>query len=444
MRTGVTHGLLLLLLIGRVTPTAAQRSASDDPAIRALAATAAVLRTSDPHASLNDLRALDRLVKGRRVVSVGANIHGGREFAELTHRIFRYLVERHRFTMLAVQLSYHEALPLDHYVRTGEGDPAALLYGLSVWPWRSYEFLDLLRTIRNWNADPTHARKVRIIGIDSGGGWRFGIGYLRATFGVVDPAFAAQTRRFDDYVMRHAADSAGIAARLDSLTRRLQQDSASFADRARHQDWVAVDRAIVGIRQNVELLRPGSAARLREQHFADNVEWALAQGGPESRLFVWVHGRHTSRAAAVPGADDAPEWADEVPMGYHLSERFGPAYFAVGTEFGAADFVRRRGDPFGPAGEMVIFRFGAAPEGSLGHTLAASFRGPTLLSFAKPPPLVRRWLQDDIRSYTDADDSPFHIPALVRLRLGEHYDAMLFVPRLTAARVLQRGAFPVR
>lgn len=444
MRTGVTRVLLLLLLIAQVTSAAAQRSASDDPAVRSLAATAARLRTTDPRAPLNDLRALDRLVEGRRIVSVGANIHGSRELPELTHRVFRYLVERHQFTVLAVQLSYHEALPLDHFVRTGEGSPEALLYGLSVWPWRSYEFLDLLRTIRNWNADPGHTRKVRIIGIDSGGGWRFGVRYLRAAFGSLDPAFAAQIGRFDEFVVRHSTDSAGIAVRLDSLAERLRQDSVSFADRTPPPDWFAASRAIVGIRQNVELLRPGSSARLRERHLADNVEWALTQGGPDGRLFVWVHGRHTSRAAAVPGADDAPEWADEVPMGHHLSERFGPAYLAIGTEFGAADFVRRRGDPLGPAGEMVTFRFGAAPEGSLGHTLAASFRRPALLSFAKPPPLVRRWLQDDIPAYTDADDSPFHIPALVRLRLGEHYDAMLFVPRLSAARVLQWGSLPVR
>ena len=62
---------------------------------------------------------------------------GTREFFRMKHRIFRYLVEEMDFKTFAIEASWPEANRINHYLQTGEGDPARLLAGLYFWTWNT-------------------------------------------------------------------------------------------------------------------------------------------------------------------------------------------------------------------------------------------------------------------------------------------------------------------
>ena len=72
-----------------------------------------------PH---DDLEPLREIVGHARVVALGENTHGTRDFFEMKARILRFLVEEMGFDAFAIEATWPEANRLNRYVRTGEGD----------------------------------------------------------------------------------------------------------------------------------------------------------------------------------------------------------------------------------------------------------------------------------------------------------------------------------
>src|SRR5829696_7836407 len=122
------------------------------------------LATFDPAAPLDDLAPLGPRVRGAAVVGVGGTTGGAHELSALTHRILRYLVEHHGIRALAIEDDWRIGRALDDHVRTGAGDPRAVLAG--AWPpWRTEEVVDVVHWTRTRNeAHPDDP--VRIVGLD--------------------------------------------------------------------------------------------------------------------------------------------------------------------------------------------------------------------------------------------------------------------------------------
>ncbi|MGW7551614.1 erythromycin esterase family protein [Streptomyces rimosus] len=108
------------------------------------------LTTADPGAPADDLAPLDGLVRGARVVAVGASTRLSHELAGVSHRILRFLVERHGFRSLALEGDDAVRAGLDAYVRTGAGDPRAMLAQGRPF-WRIEEIADAVEWMRAYN-----------------------------------------------------------------------------------------------------------------------------------------------------------------------------------------------------------------------------------------------------------------------------------------------------
>lgn len=121
----------------------------------------------DPSASLDDLAPLGDVLGPATVVGLGESVRGARGGHELylvKHRILRFAVESLGFRVLAVEDDDAVGAAIDDHLQTGVGDAATLL--ARAWgPWRTVEFLDLLRWLRAWNvAHPDDP--VRFAGVD--------------------------------------------------------------------------------------------------------------------------------------------------------------------------------------------------------------------------------------------------------------------------------------
>ena len=135
-----------------------------DAAARWIRATAHPLGTVDPDAPLDDLAAFAPLVSGATVVALGGSTRGAREVTLLQHRLLRALVSRSGFRTLAIEMDGTLGARLDAHVRTGEGDPLALLAGARPL-WRTAEMLDVVRWLRAYDAEHPDD-PVRIAGVD--------------------------------------------------------------------------------------------------------------------------------------------------------------------------------------------------------------------------------------------------------------------------------------
>ena len=125
------------------------------------------LQTTDPAGSLADLAPLSRAAQAR-VVGMGEGTHGTRQFFQMKHRIFRWLVQEHGVRVFAMESDVAEGIYLDRYVQSGEGDlEAIMLARMHYWPWYTEEVRDLIQWMADYNAGRPERERLRYIGVDS-------------------------------------------------------------------------------------------------------------------------------------------------------------------------------------------------------------------------------------------------------------------------------------
>ncbi|HUP18578.1 MAG TPA: erythromycin esterase family protein, partial [Gemmatimonadota bacterium] len=158
MRPVVFQVMLLLLLVptaqtSRVSAqdTSSSPAAADTAAVRAWIRDHAIaLTATEPGNGFADLQPLRQIVGDARIVALGEATHGTREFFQLKHRMLEFLVSEMDFNIFAIEASLTEALDVNRYVLSGEGDPARALAGMYFWTWDTEEVLALIRWMREY------------------------------------------------------------------------------------------------------------------------------------------------------------------------------------------------------------------------------------------------------------------------------------------------------
>jgi erythromycin esterase-like protein len=329
----------------------------DEPVVSWLREQARPLRAGAEDAH-EEWEFLDPAVRGARVVLLGEELHGVREFSELKHDIVRYLVEVHGFDTLALEQDSARGAALDRALRTSAGDPAAALERC-YWCWNTAEFAALLAWLQDHNERAE--RPVAFVGIDNQG---LGdaperLRVLARSLAAADafdpePALALFPAGRDAYpkddaaaVAEHARVLAELRAGVEGARVRLgPEPGADGLDAVRVLEevfalWSAPDARV---RMN-----------RRDQHMAERT-LALVRD-PRRRVIVWAHNAHASRAVFYGGVE---------PLGKHVSAEVPT--LVVGFYFGSGEVLL---DPRARAKEGGATRtIAAPPEGSLARILA--------------------------------------------------------------------------
>ena len=100
------------------------------------------------------------------VIGLGEAAHDAKNFFELKHRLFKYLVENHNYKVLAYEFSFRTSLRIDKYVTKGIGDLDSLFAG-ELWIQDNYEVQNLIQWMRNYNTDKQENDKIHFVGIDN-------------------------------------------------------------------------------------------------------------------------------------------------------------------------------------------------------------------------------------------------------------------------------------
>jgi erythromycin esterase-like protein len=123
------------------------------------------LDTVNPQENTSDLLPLKEIIGPARLVGLGEATHGNKEFAQTKDRIFRFLVEQMHFDGIIMEVPEEPTKNIDKYVKTGKGDPRALLSGLGFWITRTQEVLDMIEWMKNFNAKSPN-RQISFYGCD--------------------------------------------------------------------------------------------------------------------------------------------------------------------------------------------------------------------------------------------------------------------------------------
>src|ERR671927_625390 len=105
---------------------------------------------------------------GARVVLLGEATHGTSEFYRARAAITRRLIERHGFTIVAVEADWPDAASVDRFIRhrpRREGEEAAF-QRFPTWMWRNAEVEGFVRWLRGWNDGRAYEAMAGFYGLD--------------------------------------------------------------------------------------------------------------------------------------------------------------------------------------------------------------------------------------------------------------------------------------
>jgi erythromycin esterase-like protein len=306
-----------------------------------------IARSAAPLPPLEDTEAFgaafDRFAAAR-VVLLGEATHGTSEFYRARAAITRRLIERHGFSIVAVEADWPDAARIDRWVRrrgTAQPEEGPAFARFPTWMWRNAEMRDFVGWLRAHNAELLPERRAEFRGLDVyslGASIAAVLAYLDAT----DPEAAKAARRRyacltpwhmepSDYGRavlfgdREPCEDAAVQQLRDLLARQ----ATEMATEAGEQLFDAAQNARVALgaeRYYRLMYRSGTESwNLRDRHMFDTLRALLDRRGPRAKAVVWAHNSHIGNAAATEMG-----WQGEFNIGELCRTAFGEDAALIG------------------------------------------------------------------------------------------------------------------
>ncbi|MCA0048157.1 protein-L-isoaspartate(D-aspartate) O-methyltransferase [Mesorhizobium sp. B283B1A] len=285
----------------------------------------------------------------RRVVLLGEASHGTSEFYKARAAITRRLVERHGFTIVAVEADWPDAAAIDRYVRRRQPQANAIapFQRFPTWMWRNTDFAAFVEWMRHHNEKLEPSGQAGFYGLDiynMSGSIAAVLDYLdrvdpraakvaRERYGCLTP-WQNEPSTYGRAVLTagyQKCEKAVLEQCRDLLARQLEyarQDGVDFLDASQNA------RLIAAAERYYRIMYYGGAEswNLRDTHMFDTLEHLLDAGGPSSKAIVWAHNSHIGDARYT----EMGVVRDELNIGQLCRQRFGDeaALIGLGTHSG--------------------------------------------------------------------------------------------------------------
>ncbi|HYD54833.1 MAG TPA: erythromycin esterase family protein [Gemmatimonadaceae bacterium] len=303
--------------------------------------------------TFDDLRFLEPLLRGKRIVQLGESGHGVREFNVAKVRLIQYLHEELGYDVLAFESSLFEC---DRAGRVADSlDAATLMRSCIFGVWHTEELIPLFEYVKRTRATK---RPLLLTGFDvqtSAPSAAARPAFLRRVVGALDTAYAVRVARTDSlFLARQYAMRQGSTAASDSLA--AFYDSLGVWLRAREGALAAILRddpaAPMLARQTAvslaHLARKLSAEYekgflIRDRGMADNVDFLLDELYPGRKVMVWAHNAHIQHRGWGSGSRQGDAFRS---MGTHVAERRRPEVYTVGLYMYRGSAAKNDGKPY--------------------------------------------------------------------------------------------------
>jgi len=380
------------------------------------------------------------MVGDARIVSLGEATHGSREFFQMKHRVLEFLVEEMGFTTFGIEAPWAESNGVNDFVRTGEGDPAALLSNLNYWTWNTREVLDMILWMEEHNRTTPTGQGVDFFGFDMVYSqvamdmvWDYVAGSGTGGTSVVGPGYTCWRTwsGATTYPGAPAGTKEWCRDGVRSVYEHLLESRDAYVSATSEDEYAVALRAariVVQHEHRHSLTNPGHRLQARDAYMAENAHWLLERAGPDGRIVLWAHNWHVRQ--------DWP-W-----MGWHLREWFGDEMVTVGFSFHRGAFNARPREA-GSASSGPLTSHEAPP--AISGSYEDSFQALGLPRFAvdlRPlrddPPPEAAWLLGPLpfRSIGAAYDPSDPAESFRSESLPEQYDVIIHFEKTEASELL--------
>jgi erythromycin esterase-like protein len=276
-----------------------------------------------------------------RVVLLGEASHGTSEFYRARAAITRRLVERHGFTIVALEADWPDAAHLDRFVRhrgRREGEEAAFQRFPS-WMWRNAEFDRFVNWLHGHNRELDDGVMAGLYGLDLynlHGSMQAVIGFLEEK----DPQLAVEARERYACLAPFSRDPARYGALATSSGYAFCADGAvaMLTDLLKRQclggdcdEWLdatANARLVKNAEGYYRAMYMGAEEswNQRDTHMFETLCQLLDAKGPGAKAVVWAHNSHIGDARATGMGRER----GELNIGQLAKERFGDEARLIG------------------------------------------------------------------------------------------------------------------
>lgn len=283
------------------------------------------------------------------VVGLGEATHGTKEFFQLKHRIFKYLVENHDFKVFGFESDMGESIFIDRYITTGEGNLTDIMINtMHFWTWKTEEVRDLLEWMKTYNETLLESDKIHYIGVDCQT-FTYQPELLMEYFNRVKPEYIPEIEPILNMIInmgnsysiiyeyyeeidlnrkQQIADSLSIMLDIfDIIEDDLLTDSTEFEYKYMRQlviNMLQVNDVYYGYSHNGNI-------NYRDLYMAENVEWLYGNLlGESTKVALWAHNGHV--------ANDM-NYGYTGSVGYHIKNKLDSDYKIIGFSFSTGSFT---------------------------------------------------------------------------------------------------------
>jgi protein-L-isoaspartate(D-aspartate) O-methyltransferase len=389
----------------------------------------------------------------RKVVLLGEASHGTAEFYRARAAITRRLVEKHGFSIVAVEADWPDARAIDRYVRhhparrpSKEWEARPAFRRFPTWMWRNTEVEAFVEWLRAHNEEVVPDKRTGFYGLDIYS-LSDSIASVVAYLERVDPAAAKVARerygcltpwQQDPAVYGRAVLTSRyrecerdvVAALADLLAKRLDYalleqegaDGEQFFDAAQNA------RLVKSAEQYYRIMYYGGAEswNLRDSHMFDTLGRLLDRQGEGAKAVVWAHNSHIGDARFT----DMGRVREELNLGELCRKQWGAATAMIG--FGTHDGeVAAASDWDSP---MQVMKVRPSREGSVERLFHESGHERCLLHLDPRQPVGLRLLEPRLERfigviYRPETELQSHY---AEVELARQFDAYVWFDRTSA------------
>lgn len=345
--------LLTLTIEGASAPTRRRLVArTGSPEVQWIRARAIALDSTEPAAPLVDLLPLEPLLAGVEVITLGEGTHYTHEFQTMHHRLAEFFARELGVRVFTFEASWPTFHAIDDYIRTGAGDPVALLEDRSWDFWDTDEMLQLVRWARAWNESHPESEWVSILGVDPAApGWPRLSAHVLAYLQTVSPsAAAAATQAYaclgsvqpGAYAALSEETRADCRASLRSVAESLAVNRAAYEQISGARAFAAAARSAEMYVQAEGLASVAFGAAYetrRDEAMAANVLSVRNERSTGRPIVFRAHNGHASANGYRAGAHDRES------VGAVLRRALGPGLYALGSTSSRGTYLAIDGAP---------------------------------------------------------------------------------------------------
>ena len=254
----------------------------------------------------DDLRMFDRLAN-TKMVGLGEATHGTKEFFQMKHRIFQYLVENHGFKAFLFEMDLAEALFFDNWIQGDiTGDLEQLMRNKMIfWTWRTAEVEALIRWMKSYNEGKAPEERIHLYGVDNQF-TRYNLDALVDRLNQVDPVLADSVRGFngslkqinDLYKDKNNTALENINRGVANTLALLEREKDNIRSQTSEENFLWINRLARHMEQVSTYLYEYhflSDFKLRDKFMAENSRWYSELHGDDAKFVLWAHNAHMAK-----------------------------------------------------------------------------------------------------------------------------------------------------